>query len=80
MAIKTSAARSAALTVVCLSVAGVCAQTVIKLPKNKYTPEQDVKLGKRLPPSSAAVSDHPRQANPGLPHDARRSTRGSGSG
>ena len=25
---------------------GVCAQTVIKLPKNKYTPKQDVELGR----------------------------------
>jgi predicted Zn-dependent protease len=32
--------------VVCVSVAGVFAQTVIKPPKNRYTPQQDVKLGR----------------------------------
>src|SRR5262249_26394872 len=31
---------------VSLSMAGLLAQTVIKPPKNKYTPEQDVKLGR----------------------------------
>jgi Zn-dependent protease with chaperone function len=46
MAIKTSSAHTAALIfILCLSVTGLVAQTVIKLPKNKYTPEQDVKLG-----------------------------------
>ena len=33
------------LVVVSLSVAALSAQTEIKLPKNKFTPEQDVKLG-----------------------------------
>jgi Zn-dependent protease with chaperone function len=32
--------------VLCASAAGVFAQTVVKLPKNKYTPEQDVKIGR----------------------------------
>jgi Zn-dependent protease with chaperone function len=30
----------------CLLVGGLAAQTVIKLPKNRYTPEQDVKIGR----------------------------------
>ena len=46
MATRTSSARVAALLIfVCLAVSGLMAQTVIKMPKNKYTPEQDVKLG-----------------------------------
>ena len=32
--------------ILCLCTAGLIAQTPIKLPKNKYTPEQDVKLGR----------------------------------
>ena len=40
-------ARSAALVVIAyLSVAEVAAQTIIKLPKNRYTPEQDVQIGR----------------------------------
>jgi Zn-dependent protease with chaperone function len=40
-------ARLAALgAAISLSMSGAFAQTQIKLPKNKYTPEQDVKLGK----------------------------------
>src|SRR3954463_7855341 len=31
---------------VCWSAASVAAQTVLKLPKNKYTPQQDVELGR----------------------------------
>jgi len=47
MGTNTAWARAAALTiVVSLSMAGLLAQTVIKPPKNKYTPEQDVKLGR----------------------------------
>ena len=47
MGIKSLSARAAALiTVSCLSVSAVIAQTAIKLPKNRYTPEQDVKLGR----------------------------------
>src|SRR5215467_9165485 len=50
MAIKTTPARAAVLAIaVSLSMTGsigVIAQTVIKPPKNKYTPEQDVKLGR----------------------------------
>src|SRR4051812_41190318 len=39
--------RTAALAIAVLIAAGsVCAQTVIKLPKNKYTPQQDVELGR----------------------------------
>jgi Zn-dependent protease with chaperone function len=46
MATRTSSARAAALLIfVCLIVSGLVAQTPIKMPKNKYTPEQDVKLG-----------------------------------
>ena len=40
--------RAAALVMVfSVAVAGVLAQTVIKLPKNKYTPQQDVELGRK---------------------------------
>jgi Zn-dependent protease with chaperone function len=47
MGIKSLSARAAALiTVSCLSVSALIAQTAIKLPKNRYTPEQDVKLGR----------------------------------
>jgi Zn-dependent protease with chaperone function len=47
MGIKSLSARAAALiTVSCLSVSVLIAQTAIKLPKNRYTPEQDVKLGR----------------------------------
>ena len=35
----------ALLAITCLAVGGVHAQTVMKLAKNRYTPEQDVKLG-----------------------------------
>jgi len=42
----TSGTRAVVCAVVlCAWGAGLCAQTVIKLPKNKYTPEQDVKIG-----------------------------------
>ena len=46
MAFKTSSARALALMAMLAVPAGLAAQTVIKLPKNKYTPEQDVKLGR----------------------------------
>src|SRR5262245_22740152 len=47
MAFHSASARAAAFTaVVSLSMTVLLAQTQIKLPKNKYTPEQDVKLGK----------------------------------
>ena len=44
---KSVSGRATALVMVgCLAaVSGLEAQTVVKLPKNKYTPEQDVKLG-----------------------------------
>jgi beta-barrel assembly-enhancing protease len=46
MANLTSAARAAALLLmVSASVPLVVAQTVVKLPKNRYTPQQDVQLG-----------------------------------
>jgi Zn-dependent protease with chaperone function len=39
--------RTAALIVgVCICATGLFAQTVVKLPKNKYTPQQDVELGR----------------------------------
>ena len=47
MTIKTPSARAAAFIVtVGVSVAAAGAQTAIKLPKNKYTPQQDVQLGR----------------------------------
>src|SRR5262245_4740298 len=47
MAITPRSARAAASCLaLCLLTTGLFAQTVIKLPKNKYTPEQDVKLGR----------------------------------
>jgi len=47
MAINTPSARAAALVIVVgVSAAGLVAQTVVKLPKNKYTPTQDVELGR----------------------------------
>ena len=47
MAIKPLSARAVVLlTVSCLSGGSLIAQTQIKLPKNKYTPEQDVQIGR----------------------------------
>jgi Zn-dependent protease with chaperone function len=47
MATHISSARAAALiATMCMSVAGLFAQTAIKPPKNKYTPQQDVQLGR----------------------------------
>jgi predicted Zn-dependent protease len=47
MAIRSLSARAAALLMVsCLWASGLLAQTAIKLPKNKYTPEQDVQVGR----------------------------------
>ena len=46
MAIKSLTGRAAALIAIwCFVGSGLFAQTVVKLPKNKYTPEQDVKIG-----------------------------------
>src|SRR5687768_13749991 len=43
----TSLARAAALIAgICILTAGLFAQTAVKLPKNKYSPEDDVKLGR----------------------------------
>ena len=47
MASKPVGSRAAALiTALSVSVTSLLAQTAIKLPKNKYTPEQDVELGR----------------------------------
>ena len=47
MAIRTPSARVALIFVLALSAADLLAQqSEIKLPKNRYTPEQDVKLGR----------------------------------
>jgi hypothetical protein len=47
MVIRMSLARTAALIAgVCIVTTGLLAQTVVKLPKNKYSPEDDVKLGR----------------------------------
>jgi Zn-dependent protease with chaperone function len=47
VATSSPSARAAAVIVAaCLSATGLLAQTAIKLPKNKYTPEQDVQLGR----------------------------------
>jgi predicted Zn-dependent protease len=47
MAIESVRARAAALIIVMsVSAAGLLAQTVVKPPKNRYTPKQDVQLGK----------------------------------
>jgi Zn-dependent protease with chaperone function len=47
MAKRSSPFRAAALTAgLFVAGAALCAQTVIKLPKNKYTPKQDVDLGR----------------------------------
>jgi Zn-dependent protease with chaperone function len=47
MAMTTASTRTAALMVVLsVSVTGLLAQTVVKPPKNRYTPQQDVELGR----------------------------------
>ena len=47
MATKSLSAGAAALIVIsCLSATALIAQTAIKLPKNRYTPQQDVELGR----------------------------------
>ena len=46
-AMRSTSQRTAALTLMLsVSLAALTAQTVIKLPKNRYTPEQDVQLGR----------------------------------
>jgi Zn-dependent protease with chaperone function len=47
MATKTFRAPAALIIALSLSVTGVVAQTALKLPKNKYTPQQDVELGRQ---------------------------------
>src|SRR4029450_12236395 len=50
MAINTPSARAAALVIVVgVSATGLVAQTVVKLPKNKYTPTQDLQLCREAP-------------------------------
>ena len=44
---RTTSRTAVVTTVMCFSLATLGAQTVIKLPKNRYTPEQDVKLGRQ---------------------------------
>jgi Zn-dependent protease with chaperone function len=47
MVTKSLSARAAALLAIsCLSATALVAQTAIKLPKNRYTPEQDVQIGR----------------------------------
>ena len=46
MALVTPTARVAAILIFSASIATVFAQTAVKPPKNRYTPEQDVKLGR----------------------------------
>lgn len=47
MAIRTASTRAAAIAVaLSVSATGLVAQTAIKLPKNKFTPQQDVELGR----------------------------------
>ena len=47
MAINNRGTRATALAIVLwASITSIFAQTAIKLPKNKYTPEQDVKIGR----------------------------------
>src|SRR5262245_23158434 len=46
MSLSKTAARIAALvTIAHLSVSSLFAQTVVKLPKNRFTPQQDVQIG-----------------------------------
>jgi Zn-dependent protease with chaperone function len=48
MALKKSSVGAAAVALVLgASIATISAQTAIKLPKNKYTPQQDVELGRK---------------------------------
>ena len=46
MTINKASTRAAFLAIACVSTAPLVAQTVVKLPKNKYTPQQDVQLGR----------------------------------
>ena len=50
MASNSFAVRASAvvcLSILCVPVAGVIAQTAIKLAKNRYTPQQDDELGRK---------------------------------
>jgi len=56
MATWTLTQRTAAvLAAASVWAAGLGAQTVLKLPKNRYTPEQDVKLGQE---AAAEIRQH----------------------
>jgi Zn-dependent protease with chaperone function len=63
MIFQTPSARAAALTLAICAPAMLLAQTTIKLPKNKYTPEQDVKIGRE-------AADQVRKQYPIITNDA----------
>ena len=44
---KRSTSRATFALILCASIATLSAQTAIKLPKNRYTPQQDVELGRK---------------------------------
>ena len=47
MRIKFRSPRAAVLLIIwCLPVSGLLAQTAVKLPKNRFTSEQDVQIGR----------------------------------
>ena len=52
-----------------VSVTFAAAQTAVKPPKNRFTPQQDVELGREAAAEvRAAVPDHQRRANRQLSH------------
>ena len=78
MATRMPSVHAAVLTAVALGlVTSLAAQTVVKPPKNRYTPEQDVQLGKE---AAAEVRkqypDHRRRADHALSHGSGRSAGG----
>ena len=61
MAITPRRAPAALIMLLSLAVTGVVAQTAVKLAKNKYTPQQDVELGREAAAEvRTAVSRHRR--------------------
>jgi len=65
-------AAAVALTLVASAlVSGLHAQTAIKLAKNRYTPQQDVELGRK---AAAEVRRPPYGRNPALAHGVRART------
>src|SRR4029453_8254289 len=44
---KSLAGTATFALILCASIAAISAQTAIKLPKNRYTPQQDVELGRK---------------------------------